>query len=54
MERERKLRKREAGAAANENQKDISHNFSNVAFNVLGKIVNSTSGKLVLSVLCPS
>ena len=45
MERERKLRKREAEANVNQTQREMSYNFSNVAFKVLGKIINSTSGK---------
>ncbi len=44
VERERKLRKREAEAAENINQKELSHNFSNVDFQVLRKIIYSTSG----------
>ena len=46
VERERKLRRREAEAAQNINQKEMSHNFSKVAFQALGRIINSTSGKL--------
>ena len=44
VERERKLRKREAEAAENIIQKESSHNFSKVAFQVLREIINSTSG----------
>ena len=44
VERERKLRKREAEAAENINQKEMSHNFSKVAFQVLWEILYSTSG----------
>ena len=45
VERERKLRKREEEAARNITQSEISYNFSNVAFQVFGKIINSTTGK---------
>lgn len=45
VERERKLRKKEAEAEENINQKEISHNFSIVAFQVLRETIYSTSGK---------
>ena len=39
------MRKREEEAARNITQSEISYNFSNVAFQVFGKIINSTTGK---------
>ena len=45
VERERKIRKREAEAAHNSTQTDMKYEFSKVAFDIMQGLVNSTSGK---------
>ena len=46
VERERKIRKREAAAAHNSTQIDMKYEFSKVAFDIMQGLVNSTSGKV--------
>ena len=46
VERERKIRKREAEAAHNSTQIDMKYEFSKVAFDIMQGLVNSTSGKV--------
>ena len=47
VERERKIRKREAAAAHNSTQIDMKYEFSKVAFDIMQGLVNSTSGKVI-------